>query len=351
MAVISKQERMCGVLLGAAVGDAVGLPAEGLSRRRIARLFPGRWHHRLIAGRGLLSDDTEHTVMVAQALLAHPESVERFRQRLGWSLRGWLLSLPAGMGLATARAIIRLWLGFSPQRSGVWSAGNGAAMRVAPIGAFFADDERKMASYVHAASVITHCDPRAESGAQAVAKVVAWCFQTGASERIDRVKLFELLQSCADESEWNDLLNKMAVAIAEDNSVEQFSDELGQHKGISGFVYRSVPLALYAWYHHFGDVEATLSAVYRCGGDTDTVGAIAGAMAGAVAGETGIPADWIEGISDWPRDVALLRRLGGRLAEGGGGTVGYFWPAQLPRNLLFLSIVLAHGFRRLFPPY
>jgi hypothetical protein len=56
-------------------------------------------------------------------------------------LRGWLLSLPAGIGFATLRAILKLWLGFPLNRSGVYSAGNGPAMRVAVIGAFFRRSE------------------------------------------------------------------------------------------------------------------------------------------------------------------------------------------------------------------
>jgi ADP-ribosylglycohydrolase len=53
-----------------------------------------------VLGRGMVSDDTEHTVFVAQSLLAHPNSPELFARRLGWCLRGWLLSLPAGMARA-----------------------------------------------------------------------------------------------------------------------------------------------------------------------------------------------------------------------------------------------------------
>ena len=64
------RDRFRGVLLGTAVGDALGLPAEGLSRARVERMFRGRWRHRLVGRRGMISDDTEHTVFVAQCLLA-----------------------------------------------------------------------------------------------------------------------------------------------------------------------------------------------------------------------------------------------------------------------------------------
>jgi ADP-ribosylglycohydrolase len=63
--------RIHGLLIGTAVGDALGLPAEGLCRRRILRLYQGHWRHRLVFGRGMISDDTEHTIFVAQCLLRH----------------------------------------------------------------------------------------------------------------------------------------------------------------------------------------------------------------------------------------------------------------------------------------
>ena len=61
---------LSGVIVGTAVGDAIGLPREALSRRRANRLFGAPpLRHRLMFGRGMISDDTEHTCMVGQALL------------------------------------------------------------------------------------------------------------------------------------------------------------------------------------------------------------------------------------------------------------------------------------------
>src|SRR5688572_18626387 len=106
-----------GVLLGTAVGDSIGLPREGLSARRAARLFGGApLRHRLLFGRGMVSDDTEHACMTAQALLASGGDPRRFVRSLAWRLRWWLLGLPAGVGKATAQAVVKLWLGFPPGR-------------------------------------------------------------------------------------------------------------------------------------------------------------------------------------------------------------------------------------------
>jgi hypothetical protein len=95
------------------------------------------------------------------------------------------------------------------------------------------------------------------------------------------------------------------------------------------------------------------------GGDTDSTGAIVGGLAGATVGAGAIPEEWVAGIWDWPRSVSWMRCLGERLAEtfpaqGEGvrtGPLPLFWPAVVPRNLLFLAVALGHGFRRLAPPY
>jgi ADP-ribosyl-[dinitrogen reductase] hydrolase len=118
-----------GSLLGVAVGDSLGLPSEGLSRRRAQRLHRSRLRHRLILGRGMISDDTEHTLMLANALRHSPNDAAQCARNFGWRLRFWLLALPAGVGFTTEKAVLRLWLGFPASRSGVNSAGNGAAMR------------------------------------------------------------------------------------------------------------------------------------------------------------------------------------------------------------------------------
>lgn len=123
-----------------------------------------------------------------------------------------------------------------------------------------------------------------------------------------------------------------------------------------GYAYHSVPVALYAWLRHFGDFPAALKAALDCGGDTDTIGAIVGALAGASCGERGIPAEWRTGIWEWPRSCAFLRQVAARLfeqkiARQPLGPVPYFWLGLVPRNVLFLMTVLAHGFARLLPRF
>jgi ADP-ribosyl-[dinitrogen reductase] hydrolase len=61
----SRADRFRGLMSGIAAGDALGLPLEGLSPRRARKLFPPPWRHRLVCGRGMVSDDMEHSLFVA----------------------------------------------------------------------------------------------------------------------------------------------------------------------------------------------------------------------------------------------------------------------------------------------
>ena len=163
-----RRSSVVGAILGTAVGDALGLPYEGLSPRRAQGLLGTPDRYRFFLGRGMVSDDTEHACMVMQALIAAGDDVHSFTHDLAWRLRFWLLGLPAGIGLATLKAAIRLWLGVPPERSGVCSAGNAPAMRSVVLGAAIEDLEL-LRHLVTASTRLTHTDPKADYGAFAVA--------------------------------------------------------------------------------------------------------------------------------------------------------------------------------------
>lgn len=354
-----RREAIAGALLGTAVGDALGLPREGLSRRRALRLQGGApLRHRFALGRGVGSDDTEHACMVAQALLAAPESPEAFTRSLAWRLRGWLLGLPAGVGWATLRATVKLWLGFPPTRSGVVSAGNGPAMRAPLLGVCLAEQPERLEAFVRASSRLTHREARAEQGALAVALAAAQGARRGTAG-VDAEALLREWEARIDEPSLREALVAVGTHWRRGASVEAFAASLGLEQGVSGFVMHTVPVALYTWLRHPTDFRRAVEEVILLGGDTDTTGAIVGALVGATVGPGGIPSEWVEGIAEWPRSTEWMLRLADRLAsqlqEGSAlarpGPQPLFWPGLLPRNLAVLGIVLLHGFRRLLPPY
>ncbi|MEZ0390127.1 MAG: ADP-ribosylglycohydrolase family protein [Verrucomicrobium sp.] len=345
----SSTERLQGLILGAALGDALGLPAEGLSRGRIARLWSGALRHRFLAGRGMGSDDTEHLFLTGQALLQSRLDVEAFRKSLGWKLRWWMLAFPAGVGLATARALLKLWLGWKPGNNGVYSAGNGPAMRSAVIGAVCSQDLSRLRGLVEASTTLTHTDPKALTGALALAHAAAAIHQGNASP----ADLFEVWRHIApDDKEWQSRLILMEGCLTSQDTVEAFVTRLGCPARVSGYMYHSVPVALYSWLTHRGDFRETVTQIVRCGGDTDTVASMAGALAGMEAGIDGLPQDWMAGLTEWPRTKGAMMALGlGLSTPLKCSPVSYPVWGVLPRNLLFLAVVLFHGFRRLLPPY
>lgn len=339
------------VLIGTAVGDSLGLPAENLPPWKIQKRWPGPWFQRLAFGRGMVSDDTEHTVFVAQCLAAEPSDAKSFQRTLAWKLRWWLLCLPAGIGFATLRAILKLWLGFPPAHSGVFSAGNGPAMRSALIGAYFVGDATKIRGYVRASTRLTHTDPKAETSALAVALTASWAvngFQPASSDLL--VIREQWVSAGPDDVDWIDLVCRIFDAHERELSVSEFARELGLKKGVTGYAYHSVPIALYAWLRHFGDYRGGLEAVLNCGGDTDTVGAITGALLGI---NSPIPKEWSEGLFDYPISRTYLEQLAlsleSQLTETPKKLPIFPWVALPFRNLLFLTLVLAHVGRRLIP--
>jgi len=349
-------DKMSGLLLGMAVGDALGLPFEGMSRRRTAKMLgPGSLGHRLVFGRGMVSDDTEHACFTAQSLLAAPTDSARFAGSLAWRLRGWLAALPAGVGFGTLRAILKLWLGVSPERSGVRSAGNGAAMRAPVLGACLGRDPERLSRYVLASTRLTHREPRAEEGALVVARA-AWHAMRSPS---DPIRPETVLDDRIEGDELRRALETVQSCLERNQAPEAFLERMHLEGGVTGYINHTVPAVLYAWLRSPTDFQTCIETTVRMGGDTDTTGAIAGALAGATVGESGIPRDWCDRIIEWPRTTAWMRRLAARLASrfhaapesSDAGPLPLFWPGILPRNAFFLAVVLAHGFRRLAPPY
>lgn len=335
-----------GCLLGTAVGDALGLPYEGLAKHKIKSPID---RHRFIFGRGMVSDDTEHTCMVAQSLIVSGGNEQIFAKALAWRFRFWLLLLPAGVGYATLRAIVKLWLGFGPHRSGVFSAGNGAAMRSAIIGVCYGDNPEKMRSLVKISTRITHRDPKAEYGALAIA--LAAYLASGRSIISPEVYYQTLAEFLQGEAEEFLALIKEASDRAENGS--DLSINCPSKHGISGYVYHTVPAVIQVWLRNQQNYRQAIAEIIELGGDTDTTAAILGGIIGASVGKSGIPQEWLNNLWEYPRSVNWLENLGKRLDRV---LVSNKVESALPlsiyalvlRNFLFLLIVIFHGFYRLF---
>lgn len=348
------EKSLAGVILGTAVGDALGVPYEGLSRRRGVRLLGNPDRHRLCFGRGLVSDDAEHTYLTAQALCVAGKDVERFRADLGRRLRWWFAALPVGLGRATLRACVKLWLGWPPTSSGVFSAGNGPAMRAAILGAAI-DDLSQLTEFVRAATLVTHTDPKAFVGALAVA-LAARLARRG---QPDASLLLTQLASLAPGTETEtlgELVRRAGESAARGESTPAFADGIGCEDGASGYIFDTVPVAIHAWLLSPHDYRRAVAGAILCGGDADTTAAVVGGIVGAGTGVEPMPPEWVERLWDFPRSPTWRGRLAASLAaavttSSPSRPPEYSWWGAFVRNGIMLVAVLVHLARRCLPPY
>lgn len=344
-----------GCIVGTAVGDAMGLPYEGLSRRRAQALLGPPDRHRFFFGRGMVSDDTEHTIMAARSMVIAAGDPDRFARIMAWHLRIWLLLIPAGVGFATLRSIVRLWIGFNPCSSGVYSAGNGPAMRAAVIGASI-QDITLMKRFIAASTRLTHMDPKAEYGALTVA-LAARAASDHQEMTVPERFLNELRsQLPAEARELTALIARVVESVKRGETTETFAVELGYASGVAGYIYATVPVVIHAWLSNPREIRKAVVSVIRCGGDTDTTAAMVGGIVGCAVGKQGIPQEWIERLWFWPWSWSQVESISRQLGSASPKEtawrqnnlrLGALWL----RNMGFLIVVLWHGFRRLAPPY
>jgi len=343
-----------GSLLGTAVGDALGLAYEGLSPRRAARLLGQPDRYRLLPRHGMVSDDTEHACLVLQALIGSRGNEEEFTRLLASGLRWWFISLPAGLGIATAKASLKLLAGVPPSRSGVFSAGNGPCMRSPILGATI-DDLDHLRRLVRASTRLTHTDPKAEFGACIVALAARYARSCEQPNPHDFARHVREQLAEREAAEAISLVDTAVASVVAGEPTTAFAARTFGARGVSGYVYQTMPVAMHAWLSHPRDLPAALRHTILCGGDADTTAAIVGGIVGAAVGREGIPADLLEALTDWPRTVNWMEKLVAALAASTESCSSK--PPRLPayglvpRNLFFLVVVLGHGFRRLLPPY
>jgi poly(ADP-ribose) glycohydrolase ARH3 len=294
-------DRSCGALLGTFVGDALGMAFEGDPPAAIP-LRLEMVEARL--GRGTYTDDTEMMIVLAESLIedgfVQPESLarrflERHDPRRGYG--GGTLRVFAhwrdGVPVDVAAGLVF---------GGQGSAGNGAAMRIAPVGVRFAADPARLLEQARRSAAVTHAHPLGIDGAVAQAAAVA------AAVRGDDVA------AAARQAVETDEMRRQLDTVAEllDEALAD-PTEVAEALGNGSTAPKSVPLAVYAACRTDDFREAVTFAV-RCGGDTDTIAAMAGAIAGARHGRNAIPSSWLDVLEDGAYGRSYVERLAASLA-------------------------------------
>ncbi len=314
-------DRARGALLGTFVGDALGMPFEGSTSESIPEQLEME-DARL--GAGTYTDDTEMMIALAESLVERATVDEEDLARCFLSAH----HPERGYGSGT-RAVLALIASGTPateaaQRifEGSGSLGNGAAMRVAPVAVRFAHDPERLAHEAELSARVTHAHILGIDGARAQAAAV------GAAVRDDDV--LAAARAATRTAELRHRFDAVATLLGERNPP---TDEPPPAKhpsprptaiaravallGNSSAAMESVPTAIYAALGNDSFEEAVTHAV-GCGGDADTIGAMAGAIAGARHGVSAIPQRWLDALEDGPKGRSHVIRLADRLAEQAG---------------------------------
>lgn len=315
-------DRVAGILLGGAVGDALGVPYEfatppGPSEMPqmlgggLGDYAPGEW-----------SDDTQMATCIALAAAEHPDlSHPRSLSVIANRFMDWFQDGPADIGNQTAAVLrsasyIRFkegWctgdrlaeVAYNHAQSVEHAAGNGALMRTGPVAAAYLHDRDGAARAARKIAALTHCDPVAEDSC------VLWVEAIRVAATEDRFDFRAGLDLIAEDRrrEWNRWI--IAARHAGD-AVPGVNKSLppviaGWEFNPNGYTVTAMQAAIAAIAatpipednpsQHFADA---LCNAIRIGGDTDTVAAIAGALLGARWGADAIPVQWRTAVHGWP---------------------------------------------------
>lgn len=305
-------QHLVGCLLGQALGDALGFVVEA----RPPDVAETYVRDCLLAGRagdrahpdypfGQYSDDTqlarELLISVREAGGWHPTA---FAARIAELFR---TGADVGAGEGTRGAARRLLAGTSWLESGTPPpyAGNGSAMRAAPLGILFAGDPAAARTAAREQSRITHLDPRCAAGAVAVAGAALLATAPGPLDPRELLHRLATWVAAEDTSvgravagveTWLPLEPSAAAARLRAEGLDP--GHVSPWLGISAFVTPSVAWSLYAFLRTPDDYWTTVCTAIAVGGDTDTMGAIAGALAGARLGSDALPADLVGRLTD-----------------------------------------------------
>jgi len=300
-----RNDAVAGALLGTFVGDALGMPYEGVSPTAVpARLDMVEARR----GRGTYTDDTEMMIVLAESLLEHgsvneEQLAQAFVERCDPS-RGYgagTLEVLAGWrrGVPIDKAAQRLF-------GGEGSLGNGAAMRIAPIAVLFAESPDELHAQAERSARLTHAHPLAVDAATVQAAAIAAALRGEG--------ILPAAGAAAKHSVMRRQLDRVAALVGSGLEPEEVGDVLGN----SALGHESVPTAIFAVASH-GGFEQAVSFAVRCGGDTDTLGAMAGALAGAACGRAAIPARWLDALENGPRGRRYVELLADAMAVAAAG--------------------------------
>ena len=332
-----------GCLAGLALGDALGMPTEFLTPEQIAAEYgrvetlvgPPDWHPHAALPLGRVTDDTEQALALASVYL---RDGRMSAEAAGRAMLDWAAAqsehLELYLGPSTRRALEALRDGASPRESGRGGKTNGAAMRVAPVGIVNAGNLEGALQDTAQACLPTHGTTLAISGAAAVACAIAEALHDGAT-------LDSVLEAASEGAVrgrqhgtwvWTPPLERrIALALQLVRQAEGETRALGalhDYVGVDLTMTESIPTAFGIVALADGDPMRAVRYAANLGGDTDTIGAMAGAVCGALRGIDAVDSlmlAQVERVNELNLESVArgLVAVGESLRQGSGQARGY----------------------------
>ncbi len=308
-------DRACGVLLGTACGDALGVPYEfatppgpnaeaEMLGGGLGDFAPGEW-----------SDDTSMAVAIGRVAATGADlTAETSLDAIGEGFLEWFRPGPPDVGIQTSAVLSNTQRRLDAGESGVsrimteeaaaysaahpHSAGNGALMRTAPVALAHLDDRERLGTAARLVARLTHGDPLAGDSC------VLWCEAIRVAvtaERFDVTSGIDLLPD-SRRDQWRTRLGD--ALDLERNSRESIPGARFRPNGFTVTALQAAVAAIVTTevpHHQPSDhLRLALHAAVRIGDDTDTVAAIAGGLLGARWGASAVPDQWRQAVHGWP---------------------------------------------------
>ena len=303
-------DRAQGIMVGIAVGNLLGLGAEGWSHQRIAAKFPAGLRDIDPKEVALpMDDDLAQSVELAEALLEKGDTIDRFTDRL----IAWRHNNGRGMGHTTRQSIAQLEDGMEPPH-GAYAvyrakgniAPNGGIMRCAPVAIYYWTEPKLMIRASADTCAVTHYSPLSQWSCVIVNAAISMLLG-------GREPDLQKLLVAAKEDGCPDLLSAGQRAGIDTHVLERATtglpmperaDWLRDNQSAKGHTLLTLQAGLWATTTQLG-FEESLVAVVNAGGDTDTNGALARAVLGARYGASAIPTRWKSRIAEKERLAGL----------------------------------------------
>lgn len=288
-----------GCLIGLALGDALCAPYEGgILERTLWKFFS-----KTRDGKIRYTDDTQMCIDLAESIIAYnginqDALAERFANSYQWS---------RGYGPSAAKLLKKIkrgqnWRDLNTAGFKDGSFGNGAAMRIAPVALYLHDNENLLIQTVEDASIITHAHELAITGAKNIALTIALILKGQSTESTIKT----LIDNNTGEYKEKLLIAQQWLIGKEDISSSIVAKILGN--GIQAINSTITAITIASFFIH-KDFEQMMIFIQNCGGDTDSIAAMAGAIWGASNGLDAINHPKLDGLESRQKIIELADGL------------------------------------------